>query len=84
MKELMEMLKNKKKAKKTPNMDSKMEVLQELQDMLSGVMGEDLAELKKVTVAAKDKKGLKAGLEKAEEMLGSESEEDMDEEDEYC
>ncbi len=84
MKELMEMLKNKKKAKKSPSMDSKMEVLKELQDMLSGVMGEDLSELKKVTVAAKDKKGLKAGLEKAEEMLGSESEEDMDEEDEYC
>ena len=42
--------------------------------------GQDLHGLKKVTVAAKDKTGLEAGLEKAKEMLGGDSMEESDEE----
>lgn len=47
----------------------KMAALSDLRDMASKMMGSDLEELKKVTVAAKDKKGLKAGLKKAGEMV---------------
>lgn len=47
----------------------KMCALKELRDVASSMMGDDMGELKKVTVAAKDKKGLKEGLEKAKELL---------------
>jgi len=47
----------------------KMAALSELRDMASNMMGGELADLKKVTVAAKDKKGLKAGLNKAKEII---------------
>jgi len=47
----------------------KMSALSELRDMASSMMGGDMDELKKVTVAAKDKKGLKKGLEKAKQIL---------------
>lgn len=81
MKELSEMLKNKKKDKKmSKSMEDKMEILQQLKEMASGMIGSDLSELKKITVAAKDTDGLKKGLEKAEEMLGD----DEESEDEYC
>lgn len=60
---------------------AKMNALKELHKMASDKMSEDMGDLQKVTVAAKDKKGLKAGLEKAEEILSKKKDE---EEDEYC
>lgn len=84
MKELMEMLKKKKKNKEmSKGMDTKMEMLEQLKELAAKMMGEDLGSLKKVTVASDDEEGLKAGLKKAKELLGSEDGED-EEEDEYC
>lgn len=84
MKELMEMLKKKKKNKEmSKGMEHKMEMLEQLKAMASEMMGGDLEGLKKVTVAAKDDEGLKSGLEKAKELLRSKDDED-EEEDEYC
>lgn len=59
---------------------AKMKVLKDMHKWASNKMSDDMGELQKVTVAAKDKKGLKAGLEKAEEIIGKKK----DEEDEYC
>lgn len=84
MKDLMEMLKNKKKSKDmSKGMETKMEMLQQLKDLATQMMGGDLEGLKKVTVAAKDDQGLKSGLEKAKELLNSMSDEN-EEDDEYC
>jgi hypothetical protein len=64
------------KKKKELSMDkmAKMDMLKALRkmalDMINeGDAGEEMDALQKVTVAAKDKEGLKAGLEKAEEVL---------------
>jgi len=72
------MLKKLMEKKKPSEMDdsyksAKMGVLKELHKSMGGMMGEDLKGLKKVTVAAPDKSGLKLGLEKAEDMLSSEA-----------
>lgn len=63
-----------KKEQKKPSskMKGKMAALKGLHKMASDMMGADMANMKKVSVMAKDKKGLKKGLEKAEEMLGDE------------
>lgn len=61
--------------------DSKMSVLQELRDQMSGLMKDDLqgSKMKKVEVAASDEEGLEEGLDKAKEMIsGDESEESED------
>ena len=52
--------------------DAKLSVLKELRKMASDMMGDDVkgGMMKKVTVAAPDKEGLKAGLEKAEDIIG--------------
>lgn len=72
------MKKNKKEDKKSSaKIKGKMSALKGLHKMASDMMGGDLKGLKKVTVMSKNKKGLKAGLEKAEELLG-------DEEDSEC
>jgi len=47
----------------------KMCALKELSKVASDMMGDDMNSMKKVTVAAKDDKGLMSGLEKAEELL---------------
>jgi len=57
----------------------KMEIIQQLMEMMSGEMGENLKGLKKVTVAAPDKEGLEKGLEKAQEVIGEESMEEGEE-----
>jgi len=54
--------------------EAKMDVLKALQKMATDMMGEDM---KKVSVMAKDNKGLEEGLDKAKEIIG-----DMDEEEE--
>jgi hypothetical protein len=70
MKELMEkMMDKKKEGKKADKKAAKMDVLKNLHEMASGMMGDKLSEMKKVTVAAKDDEGLEKGLEKAKEMV---------------
>lgn len=72
MKEMMEkMMKNKSEKKGVDKKSAKMDVLKALKEMASGMMGSDLDEMKKVTVAAKDDEGLTEGLEKAKELLDS-------------
>lgn len=52
----------------------KMAALKGLHKMASDMMAEPMMGMKKVSVMSKDKKGLKAGLEKAEKMLGEDEE----------
>jgi len=49
---------------------AKLTALKEAHKMASDMMKEDLSGLKKVTVASDSAKGLKEGLEKAEELVG--------------
>ena len=65
----------KKEEKVSSKKKGKMAALQGLHKMASDMMKGDLAGMKKVSVMAKNKKGLKKGLEKAEEMLGEDDEE---------
>lgn len=48
---------------------SKMQVLQNLKDHMTQMMGGDLSGLKKVTVAAPDSAGLAAGLSQAKDLM---------------
>jgi hypothetical protein len=78
LKELMEMkgrMKQDPMAKK-----AKLGVLGDIGKMATGMMGNDLHGLKKVTVAAPDKTGLEMGLSKAKDMMGKEDPEMEDEE----
>lgn len=64
----------KEKKEKKPMMSdnektAKMSVLEELKKQASDAMGGKLKGLKKVSVMASDKEGLKEGLEKAEELV---------------
>ena len=52
----------------------RMAALQDLRGVASKMMGSDMGELRKVTVAAKDTAGLKKGLDTAEKMLGGKKE----------
>lgn len=52
---------------------AKMGVLKDLHSKMGEMAGDDVRGLKKVTVAAPDKSGLKTGLQKAEELLGAKS-----------
>lgn len=67
-----------KKEDKKPSSKAKgkMAALKGLHKMASNMMGEDMASMKKVSVMAKDKKGLKQGLNKAESMLGGKDSEE--------
>lgn len=64
---------------------AKIKALKDLKKMVTGMIGGDvknsLEGMKKVTVAASDEEGLKKGLKKAEEIMGS-SEEECEPEDE--
>jgi hypothetical protein len=64
----------KKEKKDSSKKVGKMAALKGLHKMASDMMGADMAGMKKVSVIAKDKKGLKKGLEKAEKMVGDEEE----------
>jgi hypothetical protein len=64
-----------------PKKQAKLDLLKDLRKMAMGMIsdgsGEEMpGELQKVTVAAKDKEGLKEGLEKAEDLVGGEESED--------
>lgn len=71
---------------KDPEKQAKLSALKEAHKMASDMMSDSLkssrspAGMKKVTVASDSKEGLKAGLDKAEDMLGEKSEEEC----EYC
>lgn len=54
---------------------AKMSVLQDLKSQANEAMALPLKGLKKVSVMAKDEEGLKKGLEKAEQLIGSEADE---------
>jgi hypothetical protein len=62
--------------------NAKLKVLKHLKDMASKMMGDDvkggMEGLKKVTVAAPDKAGLKLGLDKAKELIGHKPEESLE------
>lgn len=90
--DMLQSLMEKKKAKGEGMDDTyksaKMGVLKDLHKHMSGLMGDDLKGLKKVTVAAPDEEGLEMGLSKAKDMLeespeleGSESEDEESPED---
>lgn len=64
------MAKKEEKKKVSSKAKGKMSALKSLHKMASDMMGADMAGMKKVSVMAKDKKGLKKGLEKAEEIVG--------------
>ncbi len=66
-----------KKKKMSPiEMKAKMSVLKDLNGQATDMMKDGLKGIKKVSVMSDSKKGLAAGLEKAEDMLGEESEEE--------
>jgi len=67
-------MKKEKDKKPSSKSKGKMAALKGLHKMASEMMGADMANMKKVSVIAKDKKGLKKGLNKAKQMLGDEEE----------
>lgn len=70
---LKKLMEKKQGGKMDPEYKSaKMGVLKELHKTMGGMMGDDVKGLKKVTVAAPDKAGLKLGLSKAEEVVEGE------------
>ena len=69
------MAKKEKESKKSSKVVGKMAALKGLHKMASDMMGSDLAGMKKVSVMAKDKKGMKAGLKKAESMMDDDGDE---------
>lgn len=83
---LEELMKSKQKSPMSGEFkQAKGNVLKELMKAMDGMMLDDVKNLKKVTVAAKDDEGLKAGLEKAEDLVEAklgESEDEMESEDE--
>ena len=76
MKEVIEKMTSKKEGKKADKKAAKLSTLKALSDSMSEMMG---GNLKKVTVAAKTNKGLKAGLEKAEDLMEKNSKDKDDE-----
>lgn len=75
---------DKKEKKMSMDKMAKMDLLKSLRkmamDMINEGGEEEMDSLKKVTVAAKDEEGLKAGLEKAEDILESKMESEDEEE----
>lgn len=78
------MKKLEKKGKKLSPLEqkAKMDVVKELQSQAGDMMGEKLKGLKKVTVASDSEEGLKAGLEKAEEVIEQKQESEQEDESE--
>lgn len=89
MKKMMEMLEEKGEASpadlESPEVKSKLDILQDLKAMMEDILKGDVEKgLKKVTVAAKDEESLKEGLDKAKEVVEEmpKMEEEVDEESE--
>lgn len=66
---LMQKLEKKGKKLKPLEQKAKLDVIKELSSQAGEALGDKLKGLKKVTVASDSKEGLKAGLEKAEDIL---------------
>ncbi len=79
------LMKNKGKEMSDDKATAKMEAIKDLRAMANDMIGQDLGDLKKVTVASDSTEGLEAGLDKAEEIVAeAEDEEDpMGEGDSY-
>lgn len=58
--------------------NAKMSVLKDLRNQASQSMGNRLKDMKKVTVSAPDEQGIKAGLEKAKELIAGKHGEPME------
>jgi len=70
----MKKMKKKMSAKEyTSKQMGKLNAIKELHDVASSMMGDDMKmnkdKIKKITVASNSKKGLRMGLDKAEELL---------------
>lgn len=76
MDKLMKLMEKKGKKISPIEQRAKSDVLAKLRGEASDSMGEKLNGLKKVSVAAPDEEGLKAGLDKAKELLGEDQEDD--------
>lgn len=81
MKDLKSLLGEKKKIDPIEK-EAKLAAVKGMRKMAGDLMADEMKAMKKVTVAAPDNESLKAGLEKAEEVVEGMSEE-MDQEDEY-
>jgi len=80
-----ELLMKKAKEGKTISADDakqKMTVLDQLSSMMGGEMADKMKGMKKVSVMAKDDEGLKAGLEKAEEVIDDSEDDEKEEKEE--
>lgn len=80
MKDMMEKMMKKKEGKKADKKAAKMSTLKNLSKEMSEMMGEDVKGLKKVTVASDSEEGMRAGLKKAQEILGKKEYDEDDEE----
>ena len=70
---------DKKDKKMSPlEQKAKLKALKEANGMASDMLKGQLSGLKKVTVASDSKEGLKKGLDKAEDMLGEQEDEDSE------
>jgi chromosome segregation ATPase len=80
------LLKKQKEQMKHPadkeKLKAKANVMKDLSDLLSKDMGEDMASMKKVTVASDSKEGLEKGLEKAKHIIEKKPEMDESSEEE--
>lgn len=84
-KEFVDLLKKKaaEQAKEPVNpmkLEAKKNVVKEIMDMLKGDMAGQMKGLKKVTVASDSEEGLEKGLNKAQQIIGSASEDEPSEE----
>lgn len=82
---MMKMLMDKKRSGKElqpGEKEAKMKVIKDLRQMAEQIMKDDIKGMKKVTVASPTQEGLKEGLEKAEDILESNSEEMSEESEE--
>lgn len=68
----------KKKGLSDLEKQAKMKALKEAHKSMSDLMAGDLKGMKKVTVASNSKEGLQEGLDKAEEVLGEQDDDDME------
>jgi hypothetical protein len=71
-------LMGKKKSLSPIETKAKTNVLESLKNSMQDLMGEKVSGLKKVTVASNDKEGLKAGLDKAKNLLGNHESADVE------
>lgn len=79
-----DMMKRKDKMLSENEKDAKMSVIKAMRDEAAQQMGGKLEGLKKVTVASPDEAGLKAGLDKAKELISKKEQPENSEPCEEC